>query len=325
MKVQELRQMLGSAERSRVEKAFVESYKQLKKYQKEEADILIRDILSGQSEKSGVKKEKQSFAELEAQIETFLENAKAGNYYAPNRVIPKSQRPKWRFLVKGYIKELGKIVPDSEHYERATVLLREIYALLCEACNYYLFSTEDALRSAGWLQDELFHLLVSKTFGSGFSKDNVAEMTVMACTGGLSRESLYYEQQAVLLSELKTSDVKYIAMETAKKEIRERKEKLHGLGKYDHQRYYLEEEINNFCDLFLMLSLSLAETESGVKYYFKNSIKRDKETILYCALRVADIIDDDEMWKEIYKYGLSQKIKPRDELTKEYQEKIGRN
>ena len=41
MKVQELRKMLGSAERSRVEKAFVESYKQLKKNQKEEADILI--------------------------------------------------------------------------------------------------------------------------------------------------------------------------------------------------------------------------------------------------------------------------------------------
>ena len=48
MKVQELRQMLSSAESSRVEKAFIESYKQLKKYQKEEADILIRDILSGQ-------------------------------------------------------------------------------------------------------------------------------------------------------------------------------------------------------------------------------------------------------------------------------------
>lgn len=109
--------------------------------------------------------------------------------------------------------------------------------------------------------------------------------------------------------------------DSAKKEIRERKEKLHGLGKYDHQRYYLEEEINNFCDLFLMLSLSLAEAESGAKYYFKNSIKPDKETILYCALRAADIIDDDEMWKEIYKYGLSQKIKPRDELTREYREK----
>ena len=66
---------------------------------------------------------------------------------------------------------------------------------------------------------------------------------------------------------------------------------------------------------------ALAEAESGAKYYFKNSIKPDKETILYCALRAADIIDDDEMWKEIYKYGLSQKIKPRDELTREYREK----
>ena len=53
-------------------------------------------------------------------------------------------------------------------------------------------------------------------------------MTIMACTGGLSRESLYYGQQAVLLSELKTSDVKYMAMEIIKKEIRERQGKTDG-------------------------------------------------------------------------------------------------
>lgn len=322
MKVQELRQMLSGAERSLIEKAFVESYKQLKKYQKEEADYLIRTILSGESEKSAAKKQKQSFGELEAQIETFLENAKAGNYYAPNRVIPKSQRPKWRFLVKGYIKELEKVTPESGHYERASELLRKIYALLCEACNYYLFSTEDAFRSVGWRQEELFHLLASMTFGCGFSEENVAAMTIMACTGGLSRESLYYGQQAVLLSELKTSDVKYMAVEIIKKEIRERQGKLTGLGKYDHQRYYLEEEIDNFCDLFLLLSLSLAETGSGVKYYFKNSTDSDREIVLYRALEVADIMGDDEAWKEIYKYGLSKKIKPRDELKKKYQEKL---
>ena len=79
MTVQELRQMLRDTDRSLVEKAFVESYKQLKKAPKEEADYLIRTILSGESEKSGAKKEKQSFEELEAQIETFLANAKAGN------------------------------------------------------------------------------------------------------------------------------------------------------------------------------------------------------------------------------------------------------
>ena len=69
MKVQELRQMLRDTDRSLVEKAFVESYKQLKKAQKEEADYLIRTILSGESEKSAAKKQKQSFGELEAQIE----------------------------------------------------------------------------------------------------------------------------------------------------------------------------------------------------------------------------------------------------------------
>ena len=56
MKVQELRQMLRDTDRSLVEKAFVESYKQLKKAQKEEADYLIRTILSGESEKSGAKR-----------------------------------------------------------------------------------------------------------------------------------------------------------------------------------------------------------------------------------------------------------------------------
>ena len=59
-----------------------------------------------------------------------------------------------------------------------------------------------------------------------------------------------------------------------------------------------------------------------MKYYFKNSIEPDREIVLYRALEAADIMGDGEAWKEIYKYGLSKKIKPRDELIKEYQEKL---
>ena len=44
-----------------------------------------------------------SFEELEREMEIFFENAYAQNYFAPNRVIPKSQRPKWRFMVKNFI------------------------------------------------------------------------------------------------------------------------------------------------------------------------------------------------------------------------------
>lgn len=101
MKVQELRQIISSADRVLLEKAFVETYKQLTKSQKEEADVLIQAVLSGDMEKTKKKKETVNFEDLEKQILTFIGNAKEGNYFAPNRVIPKSQRPKWRFLSSG--------------------------------------------------------------------------------------------------------------------------------------------------------------------------------------------------------------------------------
>ena len=55
MKVQELRQIISSADRVLLEKAFVETYKQLTKSQKEEADVLIQAALSGE----------QPFADME--------------------------------------------------------------------------------------------------------------------------------------------------------------------------------------------------------------------------------------------------------------------
>lgn len=45
MKVQELRQLLSTADRARLEKAFVESYKKFSKQQKEEVALIIGDIL----------------------------------------------------------------------------------------------------------------------------------------------------------------------------------------------------------------------------------------------------------------------------------------
>ncbi len=105
MKIDELRRLLQAAHRENLEKAFVESYKQLRKAQ---------------------------------------------NYFAPNRVIPKNQRPKWRFMVKNFIKELEKIPPDSENFAESVQLMDQLYALICLARNVYLFSTDDPFRSIGW-------------------------------------------------------------------------------------------------------------------------------------------------------------------------------
>lgn len=320
MKIQELRDLLKTADRGLLEKAFAESYKQFTKNQKAEVDQIIHLVLEGKDLNAAKKKEPLNFEDLEQQITQFLQDAYAQYYLAPNRVVPKSQRPKWRFMVKNYIKELEKIPVENEYYERSVKLLTEIYRLICEACNYYLFSTDDAFRSIGWEQPDLFHCVVKRTFGSGYSKEKITALLKDAVGGGLSRESLYIFQERVLLAELKTSDVKSMAIEAAQELIEERKKKLKGLKKYDNQRYFLEEEVNNLCEMILMIAIELAEPASGVEYYFRNCEETDREITLHRALDIVDWEENDELWMQVYEYGVSKKIKPRDSLIKKYNE-----
>lgn len=99
--------------------------------------------------------------------------------------------------------------------------------------------------------------------------ENISKLLLYAATGGLSRESLYIDQEMVLLANLKTSDVKDMAIEEAKKQIEEREKKLAGLKKYDNQRYYLEEAIDELCGIILMISIELAEPEKGQTVFLK--------------------------------------------------------
>ena len=324
MKIQEFRDLIKTANRELLEKAFAESYKKFTKSQKEEADQIIRDVLEGKVTNDTKQKISLNFENLEQQITQFLENAYAQNYFAPNRVIPKSQRPKWRFMVKNYIKELEKVSVENENYEKSVKLLTDLYCLLCEACNYYLFSTDDPFRSVGLTQSDLFRRVVKRTFELGYSREKIAALLLIASSGGLSRESLYIFQESVLLSELKTTDVKYIAIEEAKKLIDDKKAKLKGAKKNDNRRYYFEEEINNLCEMILMLTITLAEWTSGIKYYFQNCENYNQEITLYCALEVVEWLDDDELWLKIYEYGIEKKIEPRDSLIRKYNELKGK-
>lgn len=118
--------------------------------------------------------------------------------------------------MKNYIKELMKIPENDENHTRMVKLFSDLYRMLCAGCNVYLFSIGGSFRSIGWDQPDLFSVLVKKTFEEGYSEEHISSLLVMETTGGLSRESLHIQQKMVLLSELKTSDTKYIAIEKAK-------------------------------------------------------------------------------------------------------------
>lgn len=320
MKVQELRNLIAHAERGNVEKAFVECYKQLRKAQKEEIDAVICSILEGKEAEAKKADEPENFEELSRQIYDFMCNAYAGNYFAPNRLIPKSQRPKWRFMVKNFIKELSKIPVDNENYVKAVKQLTDLYKLICAACYTYLFSTEDPFRSIGWKQADFFALVVLKTFADGYSREKITLLLPLAVSGGLSMESLHIEQGFVLLNALKTSDVKYMAIEEAKSIIKEKEGKLAGLKKYD-SRYELEDMINELCSLIFLITIELGEAEDGITYFFEHEKDWDEEITLYRALELVDFMEDDRLWLEVYKYGLTRKIRPRDRLQEEYEQR----
>lgn len=323
MKVQELRDIIKKADRENVEKAFAECYKKLSKSQKQELDQMLEGILSGKDTKGPKEGPPADFPALKREVEEFLENAYAQNYFAPNRVIPKSKRPKWRFMVKGYIKEFLKIKAEDEHYPEMIRLFSEIYKLICTACNYYLFSTEDPFRSIGWNQPELFRVLVKKMFEDGYTKENILAITALAVCEGVSRETLHVEQAFVLVSELRTSDVKYMTLESVKELADGQEGRLSGLKNNSDQSYFIEETINRLCDLYLIISIELTEAEDGIRYYFDHCREYRNETILYRALEIVDWTDAGEkLWIDVYRYGLTRKIEPREELTAKYQELI---
>lgn len=321
MKVQELRELLRLTERPLLEKAFVESYKQFSKHQKEDIDIIISDILSGKDPKKIKQESAVDFDHLEQEIRIFLENAYAQNYYAPNRVIPKNQRSKWRFLVKNYIKELQKIPPADKNHTCAVKLMTDIYAMLCKACCYYLFSTEDPFRSIGWEQPDLFDVLVRMSAVDGFTQEQIASLINLATDRGLSMEALHIQMEAILISELNTDTAKRIAVDISQKLIEEKKSMLAKLNKNASSRYNLEETINELCGMILLLMNMLGETEAGITYYFKNVQTFKKTEGLYQALRTANFIDDDLLWIKIYEYARRKKINPDQSTREEYEKK----
>lgn len=319
MKVQELRKLLSSSDRGNLEKAFAECYKQLCKGQKEEMDPVLVDILEGKDIDKKKRESTVNFEELEQQIAEFIENAYAQNYFVPNRSVPKSQRPKWRFMVKNFIKSLEKVPLESEYYSRAVKLLADLYHLMCAACNCYLFSTDDPFRSIGWAQSGLFELLVKMTFASGYTRENIEQLLITACSGGLSVESLHIGQELVLLGGLRTTDVKLMAMEEAKKLVEGRMSKLGNLGRNSNGAYDLMDSVNELCGMILLISIELAEADAGIEYYFTHARNHDKEVTLYCILDLIHIMEDDDLWIRVYEYGIRKKIKPRDYLKDKYE------
>lgn len=323
MKIKEFRDELKKADRTQVEAIASELYKSLPKAKKEDADISIQTILAGVDLKKTKKQDEiVNFNELKNQIQVFLEDANQSYYFIPNRIIPKSNRSKWRFKVKQFLKDLSKVQADTPEYLEAKILLKDVYKLLCKACNVYLFSTNNPFHAVGIAQCDMFYDVSSAMLHLTPTNETMREILVLATSSGLDYSTLHAELEFIVLNELKTKELEILALEEAKSLVQEQQMRLKQIKKSSSSKYYIEHSVEELCKLVLLIHMKMDDGEEGVRYFFKNYKGYEKEIELYSALYTIDLMEDDELWVWTYTYGIKNKIKPRDELKEQYKKKL---
>ena len=321
MRVNDLRTALKNYDTDTLIEIAVTLYKVIPKGRKEDEglDEILLDFSRG---KAPAKKEPTvDFDSLKAEIEQFIEYADEQYYYAPNRYVRKEKRSKWRFEVKRFIKDLLSV--RGENSEDAARLLTDIYAMLCYACNYWIFSSDDPFSAVGYKQTDFLRLVLEKLFFSGFDEATVRTAVFLTLDSNVDRETLYTELSGVLVDILKTPDTKELALKhciaykDGYDEYQTSKEVFsYKASSWSSDDYRKRRHSNNSVDLYLMLKISLFEIDDGIDYFWKNYVERDREITLYCLLRFLNSQND--LWIREYEKAVANGIKPRDNLKKEY-------
>jgi len=104
MKISELRELLDQTSAEDIKRILIEVYRVLPKKTRE--NLAIDELLKNPGVSRADAKQAKALAQsvdinsLEAELEQFLSETYAQNYFAPNLYVPKCQRPKWRFKAK---------------------------------------------------------------------------------------------------------------------------------------------------------------------------------------------------------------------------------
>lgn len=327
MKVNELRTILSKYEVAELREIVVALYKTIPKAKKEDGiDDLLQDFTIEKSKKKAKREEVVNFPSLKNEVVTFLEYADEGFYLGPNRHVRKEKRSKWRFEVKRYIKQL--LLVKGEDSEEAAGLLVEIYNMLSYACNYYVFSSENALPAVGYEQGELLSLVLGKLFQNGYSKENIKIAIFLVLDSNVDRETLHSELFLILLDILKTPDTKEIALEYCKSFPKDyysyqSSKEWFRIGKmsstFSKEDYRYKEHSNHATEMYVRIKFSLQEYDDGIAYFWKHTKEKNKEIVLYCLLQyLLNEEELDHLWISEYDKAVESGIEPREYLQEGY-------
>ena len=314
MLVAELKKEIEKYDKKELKSIIIELYKRIPKHKKEDYDIdeFIKNI---NNSKTSTKKE-ISFEELKKEIIYFLELVDKEYYVIPNKIVSKKERSSYRFKVKKYYKELNRILPDSKNGNDATLLLIEIFKRLSKGSNILLFINWETFKGLGVAQADYYDCLMKRILFSGYTKENLNKcidlLEVLKDPYELS-----YCMFEVFITNLKTNDVKEIAIKLLMNKINNLKEKYKNAKKNKNYHEEFEASINNHVICILELCLKNIEEEIGIKYFHDNYIEANEEIKEYILLDKIKSLNLKDIWLKEYESEVG-KTKFRDSIVEDY-------
>ena len=199
MKIAELRALLKQFSEEELRIIIAEIYKTIPKKIKEEKDI--DDLIQNpQSSRKRKKKPKTiDFYKLQEDVKQFIRHAYSQYYFAPNSVVHKKERPKWRFKVKAFYKELIQASEIQNYTVESAHLMKELYDLLCYGCEYIIFSTDDVFNSIGISQVDFFRSVLDLKIKHESTTEFVRGSIALMAGTVLNRETLHVYLMYVIL------------------------------------------------------------------------------------------------------------------------------
>jgi hypothetical protein len=321
MLIGEVRKIIKKYSSKELQLIISEMYKSIPKSVKEDKDI--DEIINNPDEFSKPKAKRikkkiplPDIEELQDDIEEFVGNAMAQNYYAPNRIIPKKERSKWRFIVKNFYKDLLASASVEENIPLASKLMEDIYIVLCHACSVYIFSSVEPFQSIGIKQTEFLKtLLILKSRYLGQKEFSRTALTLITDNPG-QHESQRDALLLVLLDLIKTPDALETAFENCK-ELLTTPVKIPKAFKH-RSDYHRRNRRNCLAEMLLLCSDKLHEIERGIKCFWKYSSNNNAEIKLFCLICILKRLNKKKEIILVYENALRKKIKPRESIEKFY-------
>ncbi|HLQ41191.1 MAG TPA: hypothetical protein VK118_09545 [Tetragenococcus sp.] len=324
MKIREVNAALDEYSEKELKKLVKEMYKKIPKKMKEEKEIdsLITDMTGFLKQKKNKQEETVDFATLKQEIETFTEYAYNQYYLAPNSYVKKKERPKWRFKVKNYLKQLQSFSMASEEGVEATELLIKLYEVMAYGCAYYIFSSDDPYRSIGLGQMSFYDLIVKRLFIHDISKPTVKKTIKLVIDNENDRETIDDDLWEILIQNLKTVDMKEMAIEESKLllKINSQKEVKASSGFSDLTAYKKYEFNNSLTRLVFHVYIFLGETRAAINFFKAHMQENDREVQLYILLKLLEHYDLTKEWVSELEKALKNGVTPRRSLLYQYED-----